>query len=170
MQRGTYVNYKLKSPRPFAWAVALWKSSIWWQNPRHKVAPSLMWLFCHRFWLRLMLLIASLSVDFCWDEPFEPNPWDISDSEDDEKGFLMASQMAETSHQIGGGPLRGHFQSKISIIDVKSWTPSPPLSITAKVADSYGPHKCNLSNQNIPWVIHGKRLSHLFHGSFMGDI
>ena len=28
-------------------------------------------------------------------EPFEPNPWDISDSEDDEKDFLMASQMAE---------------------------------------------------------------------------
>ena len=28
-------------------------------------------------------------------EPFEPNPWDISDSEDDEKYFLMASQMAE---------------------------------------------------------------------------
>ena len=28
-------------------------------------------------------------------EPFKPNPWDISDSEDDEKYFLMASQMAE---------------------------------------------------------------------------
>ena len=28
-------------------------------------------------------------------EPFEPNPWDISDSEADEKYFLMASQMAE---------------------------------------------------------------------------
>ena len=28
-------------------------------------------------------------------EPFKPNPWDISDSEDDEKDFLMASQMAE---------------------------------------------------------------------------
>jgi len=30
-------------------------------------------------------------------EPFEPNPWDIrfSDSEDDEKDFLMASQMVE---------------------------------------------------------------------------
>ena len=28
-------------------------------------------------------------------EPFEPNPWDISDSEDDEKDFLIASQMAE---------------------------------------------------------------------------
>ena len=44
-----------------------------------------------------MLLIASLSVDFCLGlgEPFKPNPWDISDSEDDEKNFLMASQMAE---------------------------------------------------------------------------
>ena len=28
-------------------------------------------------------------------EPFEPNPWDMSDSEDDKKDFLMASQMAE---------------------------------------------------------------------------
>ena len=28
-------------------------------------------------------------------EPFEPNPWDISDSEDNEKDFLMASQMAK---------------------------------------------------------------------------
>ena len=28
-------------------------------------------------------------------EPFKPNPWDTSDSEDDEKDFLMASQMAE---------------------------------------------------------------------------
>ena len=28
-------------------------------------------------------------------EPFQPNPWDISDSEDDEKDFLMASQMVE---------------------------------------------------------------------------
>ena len=28
-------------------------------------------------------------------EPFEPNPWDISDSEDDEKHFLMVSQMAK---------------------------------------------------------------------------
>ena len=28
-------------------------------------------------------------------QPFEPNPWDISDSEDDKKNFLMASQMRE---------------------------------------------------------------------------
>ena len=28
-------------------------------------------------------------------EPFEPKHWDISDSEDDEKDFLMASQMVE---------------------------------------------------------------------------
>ena len=28
-------------------------------------------------------------------EQFEPNSWDISDSENDEKDFLMASQMAE---------------------------------------------------------------------------
>ena len=28
-------------------------------------------------------------------EPFEPNPWDISDSEDDEKDFLMVPKMAE---------------------------------------------------------------------------
>ena len=26
-------------------------------------------------------------------EPFKPNPWDISDNEDDEKDLLMASQM-----------------------------------------------------------------------------
>ena len=39
-------------------------------------------------------------------EPFEPNPWDISDSEDDEKDFLMGSQMnlpsRNHSRQIGG--------------------------------------------------------------------
>ena len=28
-------------------------------------------------------------------EPFEPNPWNISDSEDDETDLLMASRMAE---------------------------------------------------------------------------
>ena len=28
-------------------------------------------------------------------EPFEPKPWVISDSEDNEKDFLMASQMVE---------------------------------------------------------------------------
>ena len=28
-------------------------------------------------------------------EQFKPNPWDISDSEDDKKNFLMASQVAE---------------------------------------------------------------------------
>ena len=28
-------------------------------------------------------------------KPFEPNPWDISNSEDDEKDFLMASEIAE---------------------------------------------------------------------------
>ena len=53
---------------------------------REVVLPSL--------WLR-SILIASLSVDYCLGlgKPFEPNPWDISDSEDDEKDFLMASQM-----------------------------------------------------------------------------
>ena len=30
-------------------------------------------------------------------EPFKPNPWDISDSEDNEKDLLMASQMAKKS-------------------------------------------------------------------------
>ena len=41
-------------------------------------------------------------------EPFEPNPWNISDSEDDGKDFLMASQMVKSrSHccQICEGPL-----------------------------------------------------------------
>ena len=28
-------------------------------------------------------------------EQFEPNPWDISDSEEDEKNFLIASQVAD---------------------------------------------------------------------------
>ena len=28
-------------------------------------------------------------------EPFKPNPWDISDNEDDEKDFLVAFEMAE---------------------------------------------------------------------------
>ena len=65
-------------------------------NPRHKVAP-LVQLFRHHFWLRSILLIATLSIDFCFDlgEQFEPSSWDISDSENDQKDFFMASQMAE---------------------------------------------------------------------------
>ena len=44
-------------------------------------------------------------------KPFEPNPWDISDSEDDEKDFLMHPKWPKRnlpsrnhSHQIGGVP------------------------------------------------------------------
>ena len=51
-------------------------------------------------------------------EPFKPNPWDISDSEDAEKDFLMASQMAEKelpswnhSHQISRGLLKCQLNS-----------------------------------------------------------
>ena len=43
--------------------------------------------------LLAQIVIASLSVDFCWD--WANHSWDISDSEDDKKDFLMASQMAE---------------------------------------------------------------------------
>ena len=59
-------------------------------------------------------------------EQFETNFWDISDSEDDEKNFLMASQVVEKklselnhSHQIGWGPLN-HLLNSISFVKTAS--------------------------------------------------
>ena len=47
-------------------------------------------------------------------EPFEPDPWDISDSEDDEKDFLMASQMAEKELTQSKSLLSDRWGSRIS--------------------------------------------------------
>jgi len=74
-----------------------------WQNSRHKASES-------GYFSRLVseLLLAQIDATnrkpkrrflLGLGEPFEPNPWpDISDSEDDEKEFLMASQMVEKEH------------------------------------------------------------------------
>ena len=84
-----------------------------WQNLRHKASES-------DYFSRLVvsqLLLAQIDVTnrkpkprflLGLGEPFEPNSWDISASEDDGKDFLMASQMVKSrSHccQICGGPL-----------------------------------------------------------------
>ena len=48
-------------------------------------------------------------------EPFEPNPWDISDSEDDEKDFLMASQMAK-KELTQSKPQSSHFLQDVTML------------------------------------------------------
>ena len=88
------------------------------------MAPSLVQLFRHRFWLRSMLLIASLSVDFCWDWANHSNPTlGTSVTVRTMKGFLdgISNGRKETrnhSHQIGGGPL--NLLNSISFVKTAS--------------------------------------------------
>ena len=56
--------------KPFVRAAEFW---IWWQNPRHVVAISLVKLFRHHFWVR-SILVTSLNVDFCWNWANRSNP------------------------------------------------------------------------------------------------
>ena len=120
--------YKLKSPGPIRSSSCILKLYYLMANPRHKVDHSLVQLFHHHFWFRPMLLITSLSINFCWDWANHSNPilgtsvtvrttkriywWHLKWLKND-----LPSQ--NLSLQICGGPLN-HLLNSISFIKTAS--------------------------------------------------